>query len=107
MQEHMYTHGPVEMYPFGCEVCPKRFISKYKFKIHMMRHNKIKNHECPICGMRTTTGKEMKIHIAYHEKNVPYPCEMCTSIFQSHGKLMPIFSVIQQSDHILNTFQLH
>lgn len=90
-QEHMYTHGPVELYPFGCERCPKRFISKKQLKIHMMRHNKIRNHECPICGMRTTTSIEMKVHVAYHEKNVPYPCEICSNIFQSRSKTFVIY----------------
>lgn len=82
----MYIHTGVESYPFPCEVCPKRFISKYKFKVHMMRHNKIKNFQCTLCGLRTTTRKELKVHTAYHSKDIPFPCKMCTRVFTSHGK---------------------
>lgn len=84
-QEHMYIHKGVDSYPFSCEICNKRFLSKYQMKIHIMRHNNIRNHACPLCGKRTTTAKEMRIHIAYHEKSIPYPCETCGRVFQSKG----------------------
>lgn len=83
----MYTHRGVESYPFPCKLCPKRFCSKYKFKIHMMRHNNIRNFVCPICGMRKTTNNELKIHLSFHSTELNFPCPSCPAVFKSNSML--------------------
>lgn len=83
-QEHNYTHTGEK--PFACTICPKQFISNYKLKIHMMRHNDIRNHVCSVCGLRKTTLKELKVHMNYHTKEKTYPCDKCPSVFNSYRK---------------------
>lgn len=71
---------------FVVKLCPKKFISNYKLKIHTMRHMNVKPFECPTCGLRKTTNKELKAHLNFHSKEITYPCKECPRVFPSYGK---------------------
>lgn len=106
-QEHKYSHSG-EL-PFACKVrptihfslttplrsvtlfvfkiCPKKFISNYKLKIHTMRHLNVKPFVCPTCGLRKTTNRELQAHLNFHSKEITYPCKECPRVFTSYGAI--------------------
>lgn len=86
LKKHGYTHGD-QLLPFPCTLCPKRCMTNHKLKVHMMRHEGVKNHVCPHCGLRKTTAYELKVHINYHTREKLWPCEKCDLVFSSVGNM--------------------
>ncbi|EDW76997.2 uncharacterized protein Dwil_GK21197 [Drosophila willistoni] len=89
LNDHRYTHKDKSEMPFACKEtdCSRRFATKEKLKVHMMRHKGIKNFACPYCDMRKTTRNELKIHINYHTLERTWPCRFCSKVCNSSGNL--------------------
>ncbi|XP_068141878.1 gastrula zinc finger protein XlCGF46.1 [Drosophila tropicalis] len=89
LNDHRYTHKDKSEMPFACKEtdCSRRFPTREKLKVHMMRHKGIKNFACPYCDMRKTTRNELKIHINYHTLERTWPCRFCSKVCNSSGNL--------------------
>ncbi|TDG47507.1 hypothetical protein AWZ03_006099 [Drosophila navojoa] len=89
LNDHRYTHKDQSELPHACQEanCSRRFSSKEKLKVHLMRHAGIKNFSCPYCGMRKTTRNELKIHMNYHTLERTWPCRFCSKVCNSSGNL--------------------
>ncbi|XP_062133138.1 zinc finger protein 883-like [Drosophila sulfurigaster albostrigata] len=89
LNDHRYTHKDKSELPHACSEpqCPRRFASKEKLKVHLLRHAGIKNFSCPYCGMRKTTRNELKIHMNYHTLERTWPCRFCSKVCNSSGNL--------------------
>ncbi|KAL7731776.1 hypothetical protein ACLKA6_016712 [Drosophila palustris] len=89
LNDHRYTHKDKSELPHACpeSECSRRFSSKEKLKVHLLRHAGIKNFSCPYCGMRKTTRNELKIHINYHTLERTWPCRFCSKVCNSSGNL--------------------
>lgn len=89
LNDHRYTHKDKSELPHVCPEsdCSRRFSSKEKLKVHLLRHAGIKNFSCPYCGMRKTTRNELKIHMNYHTLERTWPCRFCSKVCNSSGNL--------------------
>ncbi|KAH8365789.1 hypothetical protein KR093_004402 [Drosophila rubida] len=89
LNDHRYTHKDKSELPHACSEsdCQRRFASKEKLKVHLLRHAGIKNFSCPYCGMRKTTRNELKIHMNYHTLERTWPCRFCSKVCNSSGNL--------------------
>ncbi|KAH8302798.1 hypothetical protein KR044_010800 [Drosophila immigrans] len=89
LNDHRYTHKDKSELPHACSEsdCQRRFASKEKLKVHLMRHAGIKNFSCPYCGMRKTTRNELKSHMNYHTLERTWPCRFCSKVCNSSGNL--------------------
>lgn len=64
-----------------CKKCKKIFLHASSLKIHMMRHNGIKNHKCHICAKAFTTSHSLKTHILLHTGEKKFECSECKKLF--------------------------
>ncbi|KAH8234899.1 hypothetical protein KR032_005214, partial [Drosophila birchii] len=89
LTHHRYTHSDQMELPFACEMpdCTLKFISQEKLRIHMMRHQGIKNYSCPYCGLRKTTKNELRLHINFHTLERRWPCKFCPKLCNSSTSL--------------------
>ncbi|XP_017080416.1 gastrula zinc finger protein XlCGF46.1 [Drosophila eugracilis] len=89
LSQHRFTHNDQMILPFACEMpdCSLRFYSKEKLKIHMMRHQGIKNFSCPYCGLKKTTKNELRLHINYHTLERTWSCKDCPKVCNSSTSL--------------------
>lgn len=89
LTHHRYTHSDQIQLPFACDMpdCTLRFISKEKLRIHMMRHQGIKDYSCPYCGLRKTTKQELRQHINFHTLERSWACTMCSKVCNSSTSL--------------------
>ncbi|XP_033161682.1 zinc finger protein 43 [Drosophila mauritiana] len=89
LSQHRFTHGDQLVLPYACELpdCSMRFYSTEKLKIHMMRHQGIKNFSCPYCGLKKTTKNELRLHINYHTLERTWSCKDCPKVCNSSTSL--------------------
>lgn len=86
LNDHQYVHRDPSTYPYACDMCPKRFVSKYSFETHKKRHRNIRNFQCTECPQRTYTRAELSVHMEYHNKELNVQCEKCPNKFTSKSK---------------------
>uniref|UniRef100_A0A6P4EM96 Zinc finger protein 41 n=1 Tax=Drosophila rhopaloa TaxID=1041015 RepID=A0A6P4EM96_DRORH len=89
LSQHRFTHNDQMQLPYACEMpdCTCRFYSKEKLKIHMMRHQGIKNYSCPYCGLKKTTKNELRLHINFHTLERTWSCKDCPKVCNSSTSL--------------------
>nr|XP_016933273.1 gastrula zinc finger protein XlCGF46.1 isoform X1 [Drosophila suzukii] len=89
LNQHRFTHDDQMVLPYACEMqdCTLRFYTKEKLKIHMMRHQGIKNYSCPYCGLKKTTKNELRLHINFHTLEKTWSCKECPKVCNSSTSL--------------------
>ncbi|XP_037721952.1 gastrula zinc finger protein XlCGF46.1 isoform X2 [Drosophila subpulchrella] len=89
LNQHRFTHDDQMVLPYACEMpdCTLRFYTKEKLKIHMMRHQGIKNYSCPYCGLKKTTKNELRLHINFHTLERTWSCKECPKVCNSSTSL--------------------
>lgn len=78
---------------FSCEVCNRRFRTKYRYNRHKLIHVGVKPFLCETCGMKFNQKTSLKLHVMKHAKVNPHSCQWCGQSFR--------FKVSLQS-HIIN-----
>ena len=70
-----------------CDICLKRFHSKYYLKCHIEKHVKTADLPCPIedCVRSFYNEKQLKDHIISHSQQ--YVCYICAKVVTSQGSL--------------------
>ncbi|KAH8361334.1 hypothetical protein KR200_001499, partial [Drosophila serrata] len=98
LTHHRHTHSDQLKLPFACEMadCTLRFISQEKLRIHMMRHQGIKNYSCPYCGLRKTTKNELRLHINFHTLERSWKCKYCSKVCNSSTSLKKHVNAIHE-----------
>ncbi|KAH8304024.1 hypothetical protein KR018_005919 [Drosophila ironensis] len=98
LTHHRFTHGDSLELPFACEDpdCSLKFPSQEKLRVHMMRHNGVKNYSCPYCGLRKTTKNELRLHINYHTLERTWSCAQCSKVCNSSTSLKKHFRAIHE-----------
>ncbi|XP_055682118.1 zinc finger protein weckle-like [Lutzomyia longipalpis] len=91
LKEHILEqHRPDEL-PHVCSKCSRRFISKYKLKVHESTHlseAERRNLPCPYCEKKFAKKFILQSHIhAMHIGDKPYVCEECGNSFRTISAL--------------------
>jgi uncharacterized Zn-finger protein len=86
LRKHQITH--LEVKPFLCDKCGKRFSDKDTFKFHKAQHEGIqKKHACTECDYRFTTAQRLTTHMRTHTGEKPFECSHCQKRFSESGNL--------------------
>ena len=85
---------------FQCEICAKKFTTKWSLKVHMKTiHEGAKDHECAICGKKFSRKSSLKRHVSsVHQNKKDFNCDQCDKGFSRKINLM---------NHKINEHQIH
>lgn len=67
---------------YNCEVCGRRFRTKYRYNRHKLIHVGVKPFLCETCGMKFNQKKSLKVHMLKHAKVNPHVCQWCGQAFR-------------------------
>uniref|UniRef100_A0A8C6T5A4 C2H2-type domain-containing protein n=1 Tax=Neogobius melanostomus TaxID=47308 RepID=A0A8C6T5A4_9GOBI len=70
-----------------CNVCNKRFHTKYALQIHIRVHTKEKPYSCSICYKSFSTSSSLVRHKRTHTGEKPYHCTVCMKSFSDKSSL--------------------
>ncbi|ROT68929.1 putative RE1-silencing transcription factor [Penaeus vannamei] len=65
-----------------CQVCNKKFDSRYKLKAHMNSHLNKRPFVCDICGQAFLRSHNLASHRRTHESQYAYSCQHCNRGFR-------------------------
>ena len=71
---HMIGHTGDK--PYRCSICAKLFSNRSTLAGHMKTHGE-KTHGCSVCGKMFVDKARLKAHMVTHEKDKPYSCGLC------------------------------
>ena len=76
-QKHKAVHEGKK--PFQCEICSKRFPTKFKLNLHIASvHEGKKSFTCTECGKNFSRKDKLKDHkTKVHEGKKPFKCQVC------------------------------
>lgn len=83
VNKHMRNHVPTEK-KIKCDECGKKFLDKYRLKLHKIIHTGVKEFECPFCYKRFVYKSNCDQHVRIHYRLKPYRCDQC-SFATSHS----------------------
>nr|NP_001071971.1 zinc finger protein [Ciona intestinalis]BAE06789.1 zinc finger protein [Ciona intestinalis] len=82
---HVRRHNAKQ--PYVCDVCGKRFNSKFNATRHERTHTGVKPFKCPICPSRFTEAGSITAHLRTHTGEKPFQCQFCGKSFSQKGPL--------------------
>ena len=62
---------------FLCDICGKRYVTKFTFETHMKIHYGIKDQVCFICKKSFTAKANLNCHVRNVHTNEHYSCDIC------------------------------
>ena len=86
LERHLKIH--LEIKPFPCDTCDKRFASKANLVAHKRIHNsKRERVKCkyPGCNKTFSTKSNMITHFKKHSGEKPFQCQECLKKFTTKG----------------------
>ena len=86
-RDHLKRHGKMEDRQFGCQQCPKRFVTRTELERHMRIHSNEKPCVCNICGKRFRQPGHLVSHKRLHTGEKPYQCQQCGASFTTNSLL--------------------
>lgn len=81
-------HG--DLFPYKCDLCPSEFKDNNEFKLHMKMHRGDLKTEwpCNLCGKKFKTKYILKNHLYnVHSDDKPWKCDICPATFKNQGNL--------------------
>ncbi|XP_067635456.1 zinc finger protein 227-like [Eurosta solidaginis] len=72
-----YKHIRGKNYQYPCNICGKRFKTKWDLRQHKRIHSDEKPHKCDFCEMRFATPAAVREHLRTHTGEKPYKCKYC------------------------------
>lgn len=105
LENHKKTHLPEDHKPHACPHCPKHFVWKYAFDIHVATHKPIeerKVYKCVQCNKTYDTPGGLSthkkvVHQASNEK-IQYICNICGKPFAQRTGLNEHMNTIHQDN---------
>uniref|UniRef100_A0A1B0AC14 C2H2-type domain-containing protein n=1 Tax=Glossina pallidipes TaxID=7398 RepID=A0A1B0AC14_GLOPL len=76
---HLQRHEGIRNHP--CSFCPKRFYNSYSLKVHERSHTKEHPFTCEKCGQRFAIASKLNLHIKRHSGKCEYACGHCSKSF--------------------------
>jgi hypothetical protein len=83
---YMRVHRDREKY--ACKVCPRKFVSTYRLRIHEASHSDARPFQCETCPKAFRTDKDLKKHVWTHSTERNHVCDKCGNAYQTHGYLI-------------------
>lgn len=78
--ESYQQHRARDHSSFPCNICGKKFPSKYILWCHKPTH--IKRFQCGVCNKKFGTKQSLTIHALTHTDQKPWKCEYCDKAFR-------------------------
>lgn len=113
LMNHMLTHVSAEEKPFACPDCPKRFVWKNAFEIHVATHKPPEERRvylCHVCSKQYDTPGGLSTHkrLAHSgEKREKILCHICSKEFSTRAGLNEHTDTIHQEQREKNQLQCH
>ena len=87
-----------EKKPFGCSICPSRFVSKGDMNRHVaVVHEKKKPFQCSLCQKNFSKNPDLNRHVAtVHEGKKPFTCDICSKSFAERKTLKTHIKVVHE-----------
>ncbi|KAM6974276.1 uncharacterized protein LKV04_015914 [Tautogolabrus adspersus] len=82
------SRSQVEVKPFRCSICGKRFSDKSSLINHVSIHSEQKRFSCSVCKKRFHWKKDILTHMRTHTGEKPYSCSYCGSGFTQSSHLV-------------------
>lgn len=77
-------HTGVRM--FECAYCDMYFTTKYRKKVHEVKHSSDYPYVCPFCGDRFKTIYKQQQHEKVHSEDLSFRCQYCNECFPTRYK---------------------
>lgn len=81
------THTVVDNKQWECDVCLKKFTTKYFLKKHKRLHTGEMPYVCGLCGKSFTFQQSYHKHMLYHSEDKPHSCSECGRAFKELSTL--------------------
>jgi uncharacterized Zn-finger protein len=77
----------LQMKPFTCPICGKRFAQGGNMKVHMRTHTGERQYQCSVCQKNFPRSQDLRRHMLTHSQEKPYKCSRCDYACISKGQL--------------------
>lgn len=81
------NNSTIDNKQWECEVCLKKFTTKYFLKKHKRLHTGEMPYVCTLCGKSFTFQQSYHKHMLYHSENKPHTCNECGRSFKELSTL--------------------
>lgn len=81
------THTAIDNKQWECDVCLKKFTTKYFLKKHKRLHTGEMPYVCGLCGKSFTFQQSYHKHMLYHSEDKPHTCTECGRAFKELSTL--------------------
>uniref|UniRef100_K1RWU2 C2H2-type domain-containing protein n=1 Tax=Magallana gigas TaxID=29159 RepID=K1RWU2_MAGGI len=100
MQEHKISEHTKE-YKFKCGQCEKDFLSRTRFKSHLLLHLNEKPFACNKCTKAYVHKKDLQKHkLVQHDEGEKFKCDDCNSFFSYKSTLKRHIEAKHKKDNI-------
>ncbi|XP_023012189.2 uncharacterized protein isoform X1 [Leptinotarsa decemlineata] len=72
---------------FECQICQKKFINGYRFRLHVRKHKGALPYKCTSCHKNFSDRTEFNNHKRVHTKEKPFKCSICEKMFSQKSTL--------------------
>ena len=81
----------------NCQYCPYRYVEPARYREHLNKHFRIKDHKCEECGSTFTTRHDLFQHETVHE-GIIYCCLICNTYETARKNTMKMHLRKKHSD---------
>ena len=89
-----------------CDMCGKKFLSRYEYKRHYRTHTDAKPYTCTVCLKSFNDKSNLRQHTKIHDNDRPHSCGTCDRSFIQPRSLRKHLAESGHSDRDGNTISL-